>query len=53
MIDPIQIKQEVQEGKLLFWLKDGILYCGDRNPQTTAVIIPCSRWSIGYNIKTK
>ena len=53
MIDPIQIKQEVQEGKLLFWLKDGILYCGDRNPQTTAVIIPCYRLSIDYSIESK
>ena len=45
MIDPIQIKQEVQEGKLLFWTKDGNLYCSDANPSTTTVIIP-------YNVKS-
>lgn len=35
-IDPIDIKKQVSEGKLKFWVKDGMVYCSDN---TCTVIV--------------
>ena len=40
MIDPIQIKQQVKEGNLQFYIKHGMLYCCDSEPRTTTLEIP-------------
>jgi hypothetical protein len=53
MIDPIRIKQQAKEGKLIFWIRDGVLYCCDSEPRTTTVEIPYSRVSLDYNIESK
>ena len=30
-IDPIEIKQQVSDGRLTFYVKDGVIYCSHTN----------------------
>jgi hypothetical protein len=53
MIDPVKIRVEIEKGNLQFWIKDGVLYCGDTDPRTTTVMIPYSRKAIDGDFKSE